>query len=152
MVAYVRATDKEVPVVHVDKRGRKKVKKGKTEAVTFQYITNFRLTNTFAIQVVTAGRARWTIENFGFNRQKHWISDITHISSWNQTAIMNHYLMIQIVDIFRMLFEFYTYERKNIKRTYENIASDLRFRFTLKSLFIDDDPANLEIMNKLKLN
>lgn len=152
MVAYVRATDKEVPVVHVDKRGRKKVKKGKTEAVTFQYITNFRLTNTFAIQVVTAGRARWTIENFGFNRQKHWISDITHISSWNQTAIKNHYLMIQIVDIFRMLFEFYTYERKNIKRTYENIASDLRFRFTLKSLFIDDDPANLEIMNKLKLN
>ena len=150
-VAYIRATDKEVPVVRKDKRGRKKTKTTETEPVTFQYITNLKLTNKFAISVVTAGRARWVIENYGFNRQKNWVCNITHISCWNPNAIKNHYYMIQIVDIFRMLFEFYTFERKQIERSYEQIARDLLYGFTEKSLFVDSDEVKLEIVGKLIL-
>ena len=59
--------------------------------------------------------------------------------------------MIQIVDIFRMLFEFYTYEQKGVKRSYVNIAGDLLHGFTVKSIFLDSDEAKLEIVGKLIL-
>ena len=59
--------------------------------------------------------------------------------------------MIQIVDIFRMLFEFYTFERKQIERSYEQIARDLLYWFTEKSLLVDSDEVKLEIVGKLIL-
>ncbi|MBQ9009423.1 MAG: hypothetical protein IJ088_08860 [Clostridia bacterium] len=125
-VSYIRASDKEV-VKPRDKRGRKKSVTA-SEPVVFQWINNLTITNKLAIQVVTAGRARWTIENEGFNRQKNWSFDITHLCSWNETAIKNHYLMVQIVEIFRMLFEFSSYDNKDY---YPLVFADCR-RYCLR--------------------
>ena len=147
-VSYIRATDKEVEKPR-DKRGRKKTATS-GDPVVFQWITNLAIKSSYAVQIITAGRARWTIENEGFNRQKNWSFDITHLCSWNETAIKNHYLMVQIVEIFRMLFEFYTYDNKNIARSYSQIAEDIIYGLTSFLLFETIDPEKKEIMEQLK--
>ena len=119
-VNYLRAANKEVEQKKSKKetRGRKKTKKNDVNPVTFQWITSLSLTKKLAIKVALTGRARWKIENEGFNRQKHWSGNITHLCSWDEKAIKNHYLMMQIVEIFRQLYEMLTYTANGISRTF----------------------------------
>lgn len=58
--------------------------------------------------------------------------------------------MVQIVEIFRMLFEFYTYDNKNIVRSYSQIAEDIIYGLTSFLLFETTDPEKKEIMEQLK--
>ena len=75
-----------------------------------------------AKKIVKAGRNRWKIENQGFNRQKHWQGNIEH-------AQMNHYLMEQIADFIKQLYEYYYLKKNEIKKLQKNISPELLASF-----------------------
>jgi hypothetical protein len=71
----------------------------------FTYITNILLNKDNVLEVITAGRLRWVIENQGFGAQKRDYN-IEHIfcrSSLN--AQKAHYLLIQIGHVISQLLE-----------------------------------------------
>ena len=59
------------------------------------------------------------------NRQKNWQGSITHICSWDEQAQKNHYLMAQISDFMKQLYEYYYLEKNGIEKKQKNISSDL---------------------------
>ena len=70
-------------------------------------------------------RNRWKIENQGFNRQKNWQGDIEHACSHNERAQKNHYLMEQIADFIKQLYEYFYLLKNGIKKMQKNISSEL---------------------------
>lgn len=106
-------------------------KKVKEEVVRtkFQWLTNIRITKRNAEKLAATGRKRWKIENEGFNRQKNWQGDITHACSWNSNAMKNHYLMVQIADMVKQLYEWFFLRKNGIKKTQKNISSELLASF-----------------------
>ena len=77
----------------------------------------------------TESPGRWKIENQGFNRQKHWQGNIEHACSWNEQAQMNHYLMEQIADFIKQLYEYYYLKKNEIKKLQKNISPELLASF-----------------------
>jgi hypothetical protein len=77
------------------------------------------------MKLTNAGRNRWKIENQGFNRQKNWQGNIEHACSWNERAQKNHYLLEQISDFIKQLYEYFFLKKNEIKKTQKNISSDL---------------------------
>ena len=106
-----------------------RIERGETVRKEFQWLTNIRITEKNAEKIAAAGRKRWKIENEGFNRQKNWQGDITHACSHNANAMKNHYLMTQIADMVKQLYEWFYLKKNEIKKKQKNISSDL-----LKSL------------------
>ena len=88
-----------------------------------------RITKNNAKKIVCAGRNRWKIENQGFNRQKRWQGNIEHACSFNERAQKNHYLMEQIADFMKQLYEYFFLEKNGIKKTQKNISSELLASF-----------------------
>ena len=92
----------------------------------FQWLTNFEITNNNAEKIAATGRKRWKIENQGFNRQKHWQGEIiSHACSHNDNAQRFHYLMEQLADLFKMLYEYFFLKKNEIEKKQKNISSDL---------------------------
>ena len=105
---------------------KERKKKDKKEITTeFKWITNFEITKKNAEKLANAGRLRWKIENQGFNRQKRWQGHLEHACSWNAQAQKNHYLMQQIADFMRQLYEYFYLKKNEIKKTQKNIPSDI---------------------------
>jgi hypothetical protein len=111
--------------VNVLKYSETQVKKGKEVTTDFAWITNFEITDKNAMKLTNAGRNRWKIENQGFNRQKNWQGNIEHACSWNERAQKNHYLLEQISDFIKQLYEYFFLKKNEIKKTQKNISSDL---------------------------
>ena len=107
----------------------KKEEKGEWKEREFQWITSLRITVRNAEKMAGTGRQRWKIENEGFNRQKNWQGDITHACSFNANALKNHYLIYQIADFVRQMYEHFSLEKKGIKWTKKNISSALLASF-----------------------
>ena len=105
-------------------REKRKIK-GEEKETEFAWITSIEITKGNAKKMVIAGRNRWKIENQGFNRQKHWQGNIEHACSWNERAQKNHYLMEQIADFMKQLYEHFFLEKKEIKKLQKNISSEL---------------------------
>lgn len=78
----------------------------KDKLVTFNYITNLKVTNHNIETIVAMGRRRWKIENEGFNEQKNGTFCISHLCSRNENALKIHYYFIQIAHIIRQLLEY----------------------------------------------
>lgn len=95
----------------------------------FQWLCSIKISKENAEKMAEAGRKRWKIENEGFNRQKNWQGDITHACSWNDQAQKNHYLMEQISDFMKQLYEYYYLEKNGIEKKQKNISSDLLASF-----------------------
>lgn len=91
----------------------------------FQWLTSIRITEKNAEKIAGAGRKRWKIENEGFNRQKNWQGNITHACSHDATAMKNHYLMTQISDMVKQLYEWFCLKAREIKKKQKNISSEL---------------------------
>lgn len=119
---YVNGIEYEGHSVNMLHYRDEKVRGGKTEVTEFQWITSMKVTKGNAERMAGTGRLRWKIENMGFNRQKNWDGDITHACSHNANALKNHYLMRQISDFVRQLYEWHSLKRKGIKRTIKNIS------------------------------
>ena len=62
----------------------------------FVFITNLPVCERTVESLINDGRRRWRIENEGFNVQKNHGYGLTHLFSENDTAMKNHYLLIQI--------------------------------------------------------
>ena len=107
----------------------RKVKAAKEIITNFTWITNIEITNKNAQKLVNAGRSRWKIENQGFNRQKHWQGNIEHACSFHEKAQKNHYLMEQISDFIKQLYEYFFLKKQEIKKLQKNISSDLLASF-----------------------
>ena len=103
----------------------KRVEKGEEKETEFAWITSIKITKNNAGKIVCAGRKRWKIENQGFNRQKHWQGNIEHACSWNEKAQKNHYLMEQIADFMKQLYEYFFLKKNGIKKTQKKISSEL---------------------------
>ena len=105
-------------------------KRGNETVVTkFQWITNIKITKKNAEKIASSGRKRLKIEHEGFNRQKNWQGDITHACSFNENAIKNHYLMMQISDMIKQLYEWFFLRANEIKKMQKNISSELLASF-----------------------
>lgn len=107
----------------------KRIVKGEEKETEFAWITSIEITKSNAKKIVCAGRNRWKIENQGFNRQKHWQGNIEHASSFHERAQKNHYLMEQIADFMKQLYEYFFLEKNKIKRLQKNISSELLASF-----------------------
>lgn len=116
---------------------------GKEKVTEFAWITSIPISPKNAMKIVKAGRNRWKIENQGFNRQKHWQGNIEHACSWNERAQKNHYLMEQIADFIKQLYEYFYLERKEIKKLQKNISSELLASFGRQLIKTEDIPARL---------
>lgn len=108
----------------------KKIKPDRKEQTTeFAWITDITITKNNARKIVNAGRNRWKIENQGFNRQKHWQGNIEHACSWNEQAQKSHYLMEQIADFIKQLYEYFYLTKNEIKKLQKNISPELLASF-----------------------
>jgi len=126
---YVNDIDYRGNTVNMLKFWEEKKVKGKITRTEFQWLTSIPITQKNAEKIASAGRKRWKIENEGFNRQKNWQGDITHACSWNANAMKNHYLMMQISDMIKMLYEWFYLKANEIKKKQKNISSDLLASF-----------------------
>ena len=126
---YVNDIDYNGRGVNVLRYKERKVEKGEEKTVHFQWITSIQITKKNAEKIAAKGRLRWKIENEGFNRQKNWQGDITHACSHDINAFKNHYLMTQISDFVKQLYEWYFLKRKGIKRKQKSISSALLASF-----------------------
>lgn len=122
---YINEIEYEGYKVNLMKYKEEKVENGETKIKKFQWITNLKITHKNAIKLAITGRKRWKIENEGFNRQKNWQADITHACSWAEMALKNHYLMQQIADFMKQLYEHYVLDKLGIIKKQKNISSDL---------------------------
>ncbi len=96
----------------------------------YAWITRLKITKGNAKKIVRAGRKRWKIENQGFNRQKHWQGNIEHACSFQEQAQRNHYLVEQIADFIKQLYEYFYLKKNEIKRLQKiNISSELLASF-----------------------
>ena len=119
--------------------------KGKEKETEFAWITSIEITKSNAKKIVNAGRNRWKIENQGFNRQKHWQGNIEHACSFNERAQKNHYLLEQIADFMKQLYEHFFLEKNGIKKLQKNISSELLASFGRQLTETED--INTELRN-----
>jgi hypothetical protein len=122
---YINEIEYEGHKVNLLKYREETVEKGEVKITTFQWIMNLKITQKNALKLARVGRLRWKIENEGFNRQKNWQADITHVCSWSEWALKNHYLMQQISDFMKQLYEYYELKKLGIIKKQKNISSDL---------------------------
>ena len=115
-----------------------KVEGGNEVRTDFQWLTSIRITEKNAEKLAATGRLRWKIENQGFNRQKNWSGDITHACSWNMNALKNHYLLQQISDFVRQLYEWFYLRKNKIGKTYKKISSDFLYALTKQQVKQED--------------
>lgn len=94
----------------------RRIEKRKVKETEFAWITSIEITSGNAKKIVRAGRNRWKIENQGFNRQKHWQGNIKHACSFHERAQNNHYLLEQIADFIKQLYEHFYLEKNEIRK------------------------------------
>jgi len=126
---YINDIDYEGHKVNELKYREETVKNGEVVIKAFQWITNIKITQKNSLKIAETGRLRWKIENEGFNRQKHWQGNITHACSWHDRALKNHYLMQQISDFMKQLYEYYVLKKLGIEKKQKNISSELLTSF-----------------------
>ena len=85
-----------------------------------------------------AGRSRWKIENEGFNNQKNIRNNIEHLCCKDYNAMKNHYLLVQLADILRQLFECGYELIRSLKSTIKEISSRILESFRRDPLTPED--------------
>jgi len=118
---------------------------------SFVFITNIPITTKNADSIVYAGRSRWKIENQGFNNQKTKTYKIEHANSMNYNAMKNHYLLTQIADILRQLFEKGAEKIKLLKKSIKEISSSLLESFRTR-IITYEDTRTIEKRTKIMLS
>ncbi len=108
----------------------------------FTFITDIIIKANNAEKVLFAGRSRWKIENEGFNNQKNKKNNIEHLCCKDYNAMKNHYLLVQIADILRQLFECGYELVRSLRASIKEISSRLLESFRRDAL-TPEDIANL---------
>ena len=110
----------------------------KKSETSFVFITNIEISKKKVEKIVATGRSRWKIENEAFNNQKNISYDIEHACCLDYNAIKNHYLLIQIADILKQLFEKSAEVLRILKMGKKEISSVLKDHFRQVPLIIED--------------
>ena len=105
----------------------------------FVFITDIRITERNAHEIILSGRSRWKIENQGFNNQKTKKYHIEHANSLNYNAMKNHYLITQIADILRQLYENGANRIKDLNKSIKEISSCLLESFRTRMITSTED-------------
>jgi len=129
--------DKKINMVEFMEQSVNKKDKKKSEG-TFVFITNIKISERKIEKIVNAGRSRWKIENEAFNNQKNISYDIEHACCQNYNAMKNHYLLIQIADILKQLFEKGAEVLRTLKLGKKEISSILKDHLRRVPLKIED--------------
>ena len=117
------------------------IKKG-TE---FMYITDLPVTDKNIENTVEVGRARWKIENEGFNVQKNGTFDIGHLYSRNATAIKVHYILIQMTHIVRQMLEKGSKDIKELKLKIKEISQFIAKELISNIIQNIDNPHRIQL-------
>lgn len=104
----------------------------------FTFITNIPIKEKNADKILFAGRSRWKIENQGFNNQKNIKNNIEHLCCKDYNAMKNHYLLVQIADILRQLFECGYELIRSLKASIKGISSRILESFRRDTLTPED--------------
>lgn len=144
---YINDIDYRGNTVNMLRFWEEKKVKGKIMRTEFQWLTSIRITKKNAEKLASTGRKRWKIENEGFNRQKKWQGDITHACSWDANAMKNHYLMMQISDMVKQLYEWFYLRANEIKKKQKNISSDLLASFAEQ--LTEEDTSSINIISQI---
>ena len=110
----------------------------------YVFITNIKITKRNADEIMSFGRSRWKIENEGFNNQKTKKYMIEHANSLNNNAMKNHYLITQLTDILRQLYEKGVDKIRDLGKSIKEISSSLLESFRTRFLTDYEDTLNLE--------
>jgi hypothetical protein len=102
------------------------------------FLTSMHITSGNAGALARAGRARWKIENEGFNNQKNQRCFIEHAFSENYNAMKNHYLLAQIAEIIMQLYENSAELFKAVKHGIKEISSLLLESLRTRTLTGED--------------
>ena len=104
----------------------------------FTFITNIPIKEKNVEKILFAGRSRWKIENEGFNNQKNIRNNIEHLCCKDYNAMKNHYLLVQIADILRQLFECGYELIRSLKASIKEISSRILESFRRDPLTPED--------------
>ena len=104
----------------------------------FTFITDIAIKENNAEKLLFAGRSRWKIENQGFNNQKNIKNNIEHLCSKDYNAMKNHYLLVQLADILRQLFECGYELIRSLKASIKEISSRLLESYRREPLTLED--------------
>ena len=104
----------------------------------FTFITDIPIREKNAEKILFAGRSRWKIENEGFNNQKNIRNNIEHLCCKDYNAMKNHYLLVQLADILRQLFECGYELIRSLKSTIKEISSMILESFRRDPLTPED--------------
>lgn len=115
-----------------------KGQKGKRAAVTMSWVTNIELTEGNLVEMISAGRGRWKIENEGFNNQKNGIYAIGHLNSKDRNGMKNHYLLTQIADIVMQIYTVWLRVKKRYQQSKKNTSSWLLESFRRQPITDED--------------
>ncbi|MEI6297515.1 MAG: transposase family protein [bacterium] len=127
------------------------VEDDKQKTTTYVFITNIGITKRNADKIVHFGRSRWKIENEGFNNQKTKKYNIEHANSLNYNAMKNHYLITQLADILRQLYEKGAEKIRDLKKSIKEISSSLLESLRTKLLTNDEDILHMDKRMKIRL-
>ncbi len=120
------------------------IKESEDDKKVYVFITNVTITRGNADKIVYFGRSRWKIENEGFNNQKTKKYSIEHANSLNYNAMKNHYLITQLADILRQLYEKGVDKIRDLKKSIKEISSSLLESFRTHLLTNAEDILNTE--------
>ena len=81
------------------------------------WLSSWFVTKDNVKALVLGGRARWIIENEGFNMQKTGGYELEHAFSNSSVAMKHFYILLQIAHIFSQLMEKGSLLRKKIRQT-----------------------------------
>jgi len=109
------------------------------EKKVYTFITDVKITKRNADVIVSFGRSRWKIENEGFNNQKTKRYHIEHANSLDYNAMKNHYLITQLADILRQLYEKGVDKIRELKKSIKEISSSLLESFRTRLLTNSED-------------
>ena len=116
---------------------------------SYVFITDIKITQRNADKIVSFGRSRWKIENQGFNNQKTKKYKIEHANSLNYNAMKNHYLITQLADILRQLYEKGLDKIKDLNKSIKEISSNLLESFRTR-LLTNEDTLHIEKRMKIR--
>ena len=106
---------------------------------SFVFITDIRITERNSSEIACSGRSRWKIENEGFNSQKTKKYYIEHANSMNYNAMQNQYLITQLADIMRQLYEKGVDKIRVLNKGIKEISSNLLESFRTRILTTAED-------------
>ena len=117
---------------------------GENEKGRFVFITDVKITKRNADEIIFFGRSRWKIENQGFNNQKTKRYNLEHANSLNYNAMKNHYLITQLADILRQLYEHGVDKIRDLNKCIKEISSNLLESFRMRLLTNIEDTLQKE--------